>query len=106
MDGGPTHKDTFDLKPGHANGGPFKPIDTATPGIQISEHLPQIAKYAARHLLVEKSTRGARTRTQVRELDAESRVLELARMAGGANVTRAALAHAREMLKSADLEQS
>jgi DNA repair protein RecN (Recombination protein N) len=69
-------------------------------------HLPQIAKYAARHLLVEKSTRGARTRTQVRELDAESRVLELARMAGGATVTRAALAHAREMLKSADLEHS
>jgi hypothetical protein len=37
--------ETFDLKPGHANGGPFKPIDTNVPGIQISEHLPQIAKF-------------------------------------------------------------
>src|SRR5262245_22652059 len=44
MDGGPSHKDTFDLKPGTANGGPFKPIDTSAPGIQISEHLPELAK--------------------------------------------------------------
>jgi len=44
MNGGPTQMDTFDLKPGHANGGPFKAIDTAVPGIQISEHLPQLAK--------------------------------------------------------------
>jgi uncharacterized protein (DUF1501 family) len=44
MDGGPSHKDTFDLKPGTAAGGPFKPIDTSVPGIQISEHFPQFAK--------------------------------------------------------------
>ncbi len=62
-------------------------------------HLPQIARYASRHFLVEKTTRAGRTRTQVRELDDESRVLELARMAGGATVTRATLAHAREMLR-------
>jgi uncharacterized protein (DUF1501 family) len=43
MDGGPTHKDTFDLKPGTKDAGEFKPIDTAVPGIQISEHLPKIA---------------------------------------------------------------
>jgi hypothetical protein len=45
MSGGPSQLDTFDLKPGHANGGPFKPIDTNVPGIQISEHFPQIARY-------------------------------------------------------------
>jgi uncharacterized protein (DUF1501 family) len=45
MSGGPSQLDTFDLKPGHANGGPFKPIATSVPGIQISEHLPQIAKF-------------------------------------------------------------
>ena len=28
MNGGPSQMDTFDLKPGHANGGPFKEIDT------------------------------------------------------------------------------
>lgn len=43
MDGGPTHKDTFDLKPGTKDAGEFKPISTAVPGIQISEHLPKIA---------------------------------------------------------------
>ncbi len=26
MNGGPSQTDTFDLKPGHANGGPFKEI--------------------------------------------------------------------------------
>src|SRR5262249_18124182 len=45
MDGGPSQIDTFDLKPGHANGGPFKEIDTAAEGIKISEHLPKIAKF-------------------------------------------------------------
>lgn len=44
MTGGPSQTDTFDMKPGHENGGPFKPIDTSVPGIQICEHLPQLAK--------------------------------------------------------------
>ena len=44
MAGGPSQTDTFDLKPEHANGGEFKPIDTSVPGIQISEHLPQVAQ--------------------------------------------------------------
>jgi hypothetical protein len=43
MQGGPSQLDTFDLKPGHSNGGSFKEIATAVPGIRISEHLPQIA---------------------------------------------------------------
>ena len=40
MTGGPSQMDTFDLKPGHANGGPFKEIQTTAPGLRISEHLP------------------------------------------------------------------
>ena len=44
MDGGPSHKDTFDLKPGSKGDGDFKPIATSAPGIEISEHLPKIAK--------------------------------------------------------------
>jgi hypothetical protein len=42
MGGGPSHIDMYDLKP-HAPAevrGEFRPIDTAAPGIQISEHLP------------------------------------------------------------------
>jgi len=63
-------------------------------------HLPQIAKYAERHLLVTKSVRGSRTTSAICPLDAESRIEELARMTSGAAVTRAGLAHAREMLES------
>ena len=44
MDGGPSQTDTFDLKPGHANGGPFKEIATAVTGTRISEHLPRVAR--------------------------------------------------------------
>jgi uncharacterized protein (DUF1501 family) len=44
MDGGPSHKDTFDLKPASKGAGDFKPIKTTAPGIEISEHLPNLAK--------------------------------------------------------------
>jgi hypothetical protein len=44
MTGGPSQIDTFDPKPGHAHGGEFKAIETAVPGIFISEHLPRLAK--------------------------------------------------------------
>ncbi len=56
MAGGPSQTDTFDLKPGHDNGGPFKPIDTAVPGIRISEHLPKIASHAQDLVLVRSMT--------------------------------------------------
>src|SRR5207253_6104103 len=58
MNGGPSQMDTFDLKPGHANGGPFKEIQTSIPGIKISEHLPKIAKHMDRMAVV----RSMRTR--------------------------------------------
>ncbi|MAG92361.1 MAG: hypothetical protein CMJ48_01220 [Planctomycetaceae bacterium] len=44
MSGGPSQTDTFDLKPGHKNGGPFKQIETSVPGIRVSEHLPGVAR--------------------------------------------------------------
>jgi uncharacterized protein (DUF1501 family) len=46
MSGGPSQTDTFDPKPGHANSGPFKPIQTAVPGILVGPHLPKVAKQA------------------------------------------------------------
>src|SRR5262245_66016230 len=46
MSGGPSQLDTFDLKPGHANGGPFKPAATRIPGMRISEHLSAVAQFA------------------------------------------------------------
>src|SRR5215472_10155206 len=44
MRGGPSQFETFDPKPGNANGGPTKAIDTAASGIQIAEHWPNVAK--------------------------------------------------------------
>ncbi len=52
MTGGPSQMDTFDLKPGHANGGPFKEIRTSSPDLRISEHLPQLAKFGDRMAVV------------------------------------------------------
>jgi len=43
MDGGPSHKDTWDLRPGTDNGGPYREINTSVNGIKISEHLPKMA---------------------------------------------------------------
>ncbi len=43
MGGGPSTIDLWDLKPGTATGGPFRPIGTSG-NMQISEHLPQVAK--------------------------------------------------------------
>jgi hypothetical protein len=44
MEGGASHKDTFDLKPGTPDGGEFRPIATSVPGLEISEHLPKLAR--------------------------------------------------------------
>src|SRR5271170_4091740 len=46
MSGGPSQTDTFDPKPGHANSGPFKPIQTTVPGMLLGPHLPKLAKQA------------------------------------------------------------
>jgi hypothetical protein len=44
MAGGPATIDLWDMKPGNPNGGEHKPKPTAASGVQISEHLPQVAK--------------------------------------------------------------
>ena len=46
MSGGPSQTDTWDLKPGHTNGGPSKETDTAVPGLRFSEHLKKLAAAA------------------------------------------------------------
>jgi len=54
MPGGPSQLDTFDLKPGHENGGPYQEISTSEPGLKISEHLPKLAAQA-KHLAIIRS---------------------------------------------------
>ena len=48
LTGGPSHMDTFDLKPNAPKEyrGEFNPIKTNVPGIEFSEHLPKLAQCA------------------------------------------------------------
>ncbi len=52
MNGGPSQVDTFDPKPGHEHGGPFRSIATRVPGIEICEHLPGVARWTDRLAIV------------------------------------------------------
>lgn len=60
-------------------------------------HLPQIARFADRHFLVEKEIVGENTVISAKALSENERVTEIARMHGG-NETEVGLAHARELL--------
>ena len=61
-------------------------------------HLPQIAARGTTQFRIEKRVRGARTVTTVERLDDNGRVDEIARMIGGAAVTDAVRATARDLL--------
>jgi hypothetical protein len=54
LGGGPSHLDSFDLKPGAPAEirGEFRPIDTNVTGIQICEHLPRLARCADKYTIV------------------------------------------------------
>ena len=58
LSGGLAQQDSFDLKPNAPDDirGEFQPISTATPGIQICEHLPQLAKRSDKWALVRSLT--------------------------------------------------
>ena len=61
-------------------------------------HLAQVAAQAAQQLRVSKLTDGRSTRTSVKALSIDERIVEIARMLGGVDITDRALEHAREML--------
>jgi len=52
--GGPSHIDTFDLKPDAPAEirGEFRPMATSVPGVTISEHLPRLARIADRYTII------------------------------------------------------
>src|SRR4029077_4267457 len=54
MTGGPSHFETFDPQPGAPVEirGPFKPIATATPGVQFSESLPMLAQRSEKFTII------------------------------------------------------
>jgi DNA repair protein RecN (Recombination protein N) len=63
-------------------------------------HLPQIATFADHHFLIEKTEKGGRTRTSVRNITGAERTEEVARMLSGAKVTESSLKHAEQMIKA------
>ena len=65
-------------------------------------HLPQLAAMADTHFSAEKGERDGRTYTQVIPLDRARRAEELARLTGGANVTRAMLESGEELIQAAE----
>jgi len=69
--------------------------------VLVVTHLPQVAAYADRHVVVQKSQDGSVTSSGLTVLDHEQRVSELSRMLAGMTESDTALAHARELLEVA-----
>lgn len=65
-------------------------------------HLPQIAAMADYHYLIEKNVINGNTETNIRALNEDASIDELARMLGGAEITSAVKENAREMKKLAN----
>ncbi len=61
-------------------------------------HLPQVAAKGASHFKVFKEEEGMVTNTKMKKLTSEERVIELAEMLGGKNISASALAHAKQLL--------
>jgi len=64
-------------------------------------HLPQVASRGARHFHVYKEDEGDSTITRVKLLSGDERIMEVARLLSGSEVTQAALKNARELLEAA-----
>ena len=64
-------------------------------------HLPQVAGCGHQQLFVAKQTKAGKTETQMRLLDTEQRISELARLLGGSEITTSTLANAKELLIAA-----
>jgi DNA repair protein RecN (Recombination protein N) len=69
--------------------------------VLVVTHLPQVAAFADRHLLVEKDASGSVTTSGVTRLDDEGRLRELSRMLAGLEDTAHARGHAEELLAAA-----
>ncbi|RBM04793.1 DNA repair protein RecN [Streptomyces sp. PT12] len=69
--------------------------------VVVVTHLPQVAAFADRHLVVEKTSDGSVTSSGVRSVHGEGRVRELSRMLAGQEDSDLARAHAEELLATA-----
>ena len=71
--------------------------------VLVVTHLPQVAAFADRHVVVRKSSDGTVTTSGLDLLDDGGRVQELSRMLAGLEESDTAMAHAQELL---DVAQS
>ncbi|MFH8790340.1 DNA repair protein RecN [Streptomyces roseoverticillatus] len=72
-----------------------------TAQVVVVTHLPQVAAFADRHLVVEKTHEGSVTRSGVQAMEGEDRIRELSRMLAGQEDSELARAHAEELLAAA-----
>jgi DNA repair protein RecN (Recombination protein N) len=75
----------------------IKELSSKTQVINIT-HLPQIAAKGKTHYLVYKEDTATSTHTNVRKLDNEARVMEIAKMLSGSKITDAAIEHAKDLI--------
>ena len=73
--------------------------------VLVVTHLPQVAAFADRHLVVAKDTSGAITTSGVRIVEETERARELARMLAGLPDSDLGIAHAEELLAVAGKEK-
>jgi DNA repair protein RecN (Recombination protein N) len=66
--------------------------------VLVVTHLPQVAAFADRHVVVAKSSDGSVTTSGLEVLDEAGRVRELSRMLAGLEASETAMAHAQELL--------
>lgn len=69
-------------------------------------HLPQIAAMADKHFEISKFTEGMKTKTIIQKLSEEESIMELARILGGAKITKAVEENAKEMKELARIQKS
>ena len=69
--------------------------------VVVVTHLPQVAAFADRHVVVSKAQDGRVTTSGLTVLDGEGRVRELSRMLAGLEDSESARAHAQELLETA-----
>jgi DNA repair protein RecN (Recombination protein N) len=73
--------------------------------VLVVTHLPQVAAFADRHLVVAKDTGGAITTSGVRIVEETERARELSRMLAGLPDSDLGIAHAEELLAVAGREK-
>lgn len=77
-----------------------------TSQVLVVTHLPQVAAYADRHVVVHKSSDGSVTTSGLASLSEDEREQELSRMLAGVEDSDSARAHARELLEAAAPERA